>query len=149
MYLDHIYIYVCVYVHSRNMCVFNLTMCCCSSQVHSFVRFVNKSVRVVELRWVDYEGEHTPFKVIHPTLFVDVNTFVGHPWTVCDAVTVDRMVFDGKQVFEPVPFQLGDDQLPLRNTVNISLPGAFFGFFRALFQTINSLNAVCLWVSFV
>jgi von Hippel-Lindau disease tumor supressor len=41
----------------------------------------------VNILWLNYEGERVRYKTLQPNQFVDVNTFVGHPWIFRDADT--------------------------------------------------------------
>lgn len=50
------------------------------SVISSFVRFVNRTQRHVDIVWLNYEGARVRYKTLQPEQFVDVNTFVGHPW---------------------------------------------------------------------
>lgn len=61
-----------------------------NSDERSYVRFINNSRRKVEIFWIDYNGG----SVLHATLenaqFVDINTFVTHPWIVLDFITKEK-----------------------------------------------------------
>lgn len=93
------------------------------SQIHSFVRFVNLTVRKVDIVWLNYEGARVRYKTLLPDQFVDVNTYVGHPWIFRDADTGDRLMVQLREVFEPIGFNPGEGWPPQRRVVNIMIPG--------------------------
>lgn len=92
------------------------------SQIHSFVRFVNLTLRKVDIVWLNYEGARVRYKTLHPGQFVDVNTFVGHPWIFRDADTGDRLMVQLKEVYEPIGYNIAQGWPPQRRIVNITIP---------------------------
>ena len=57
----------------------------------SFVRFVNTTNHRVGVYWVDYQGKKIRYKVlVHRADYLDINTFVTHPWIFIDEETKDR-----------------------------------------------------------
>lgn len=56
----------------------------------SFVRFVNTTSRNVGVYWIDYQGQAVQYKVLSYRNYLDVNTFVTHPWIFIDEETKDR-----------------------------------------------------------
>ena len=94
-----------------------------ASMVCSFVRFVNKTTYNVDTIWINYEGQRSRYKTLRPNEFVDVNTYVGHPWIFLDADTGNRMVVQMKEVFESTEGWKAEDNLPpQRKIYNITLP---------------------------
>ena len=94
---------------------------------YSFLRFLNKTNRNVDVVWVNYEGARVKYKTLTPEQFLDINTFAGHPWIFFDSVTGDKMVVQLKEVFEPVAWNSdGNDWPPQRKVVNITIPGMCF-----------------------
>ena len=97
------------------------------SMVHSLVRFLNCTVRRVEVVWLNHEGVGIRYKTLAPEQWVDVNTYVGHPWIFRDSLTGDKLVVQLKEVFEPpASLNSGDNSRPLRKTFNITIPGQSF-----------------------
>lgn len=92
-------------------------------QVHSFVRFVNQTLRKVDIVWLNYEGARVRYKTLQPDQFVDVNTFVGHPWIFRDADTGDKLMVQLQEVFEPIGYNINEGWPPQRRVVRISIPG--------------------------
>ncbi|KAK7868785.1 hypothetical protein R5R35_003630 [Gryllus longicercus] len=70
----------------------------------SFLRFFNNTERKVDVIWLNYEGQNVKFKTLSPGGFVDVNTYVTHPWIFIDSETKDRLVVKSGQVFLPEPW---------------------------------------------
>lgn len=91
----------------------------------AFVRFVNRSHRRVDIIWLNYEGFGMKYKTLLSCQFVDVNTFVGHPWIFRDADSGDRMVVQLKEVFEPTGWNSEEGGRPQRKVVYITIPGAW------------------------
>lgn len=93
----------------------------------SFLRFVNKTNRNVDVVWVNYEGARVRYKTLSPDQYLDINTFAGHPWIFFDSETGDRMVVQLKEIFEPVAWNSeGSNWPPQRKVVNITIPGKKF-----------------------
>lgn len=89
------------------------------SAMKSFVRFVNQTNRFVDIVWLNYEGARVKYKTLQPGHFVDVNTFVGHPWIFRDSDTGDHMVVHLREVFETTHSY----EVPqTRKIINITIP---------------------------
>lgn len=56
----------------------------------SLVRFINKTMRNVVLYWIDYQGRAISYGVLPPGGYLDIDTFVTHPWIFVDQETRDR-----------------------------------------------------------
>ena len=96
------------------------------SMVNSFVRFLNCTVRRVDVVWLNYEGVGIRYRTLAPNQWVDVNTFVGHPWIFRDSITGDKLVVQLKEIFEPPSWKdVDENALPQRKTFNITIPGEF------------------------
>ncbi|XP_071097627.1 von Hippel-Lindau disease tumor suppressor-like [Haliotis cracherodii] len=92
------------------------------STAHSFVRFVNNTRRRVDIIWLNYEGARIKYRTLLPQQFVDVNTFVGHPWVFRDSESGDRLVVQLKEIYEPIGWTQHDGWPPCRKVVHISIP---------------------------
>jgi len=96
------------------------------SRVPSFLRFVNRTTRRVNVTWIDYDGRSTHYKTLSAGCCVDVNTFVGHPWTFQDRDSGDTLVVQSQAVYLPEAWNRDKDGWPpRRRLVFISLPGKY------------------------
>ena len=94
------------------------------SMVHSFVRFLNCTARRVDVVWLNHGGVGIKYRALGPNQWVDVNTYVGHPWIFRDSATGDKLVVQLKEVFEPSSWKNDDENaVPQRKTFNITIPG--------------------------
>ncbi|ELU10094.1 hypothetical protein CAPTEDRAFT_167535 [Capitella teleta] len=89
------------------------------SSMPSFIRFCNRTNRLVDIIWLNYEGLGVRYRTLPPRNFIDVNTFVGHPWIFRDSLTGDKCVAQFKTVYEPIG---NGDGPPKRRVVNITIP---------------------------
>jgi von Hippel-Lindau disease tumor supressor len=96
----------------------------------SFVRFINKSNRTVDVIWINFEGRLVKYNTLQPGVFLDMNTYATHPWIFLDSETQDRLVVESKEVFLPEPWyvqyrHLRREELPPtpeRTPVYITIP---------------------------
>lgn len=96
----------------------------------SFVRFINNTDRLVDVIWINFEGQHVKYKTLPPSAFFDCNTYVTHPWLFFDSETRDKLVVKCKEVFLPEPWYVqyehlqGEDipRKPDRTLVYITIP---------------------------
>ncbi|GAB1597938.1 von Hippel-Lindau disease tumor suppressor-like [Argonauta hians] len=91
------------------------------SYQQSYVRFMNRTERQVDIVWLNYEGVSVHYKTLSSQHWVDVNTFVGHPWIFRDTNTGDKLVVQLKEVYEPVAHCYQRDGTS-RKVVNIVIP---------------------------
>ncbi|XP_064649754.1 von Hippel-Lindau disease tumor suppressor-like [Lineus longissimus] len=92
------------------------------TQMHSYVRFVNLTLRRVDVIWLNYQGIRVHYKTLDPEQYFNINTYVGHPWIFRDSLTGDKLVVRLKEVFEPVVWTGDDGWPPQRKVVNITIP---------------------------
>ena len=96
------------------------------SRVKSYIRFVNKTDRTVDVVWLNYEGLGVRFRTVPPGQFVDVNTFAGHPWIFRDSHSGDKLVVQvqgNRDVYNPEGWRGEDGWPPHRRVIHITLPG--------------------------
>ena len=87
---------------------------------NSFVAFVSRTHRKVDVFWIDYKGRHVKYATLrnYGDTF-PIATFVSHPWTFKDADSGDQLVYSAnKEVYFPKP--LVEDNL---DVVLIGIPG--------------------------
>lgn len=61
------------------------------NSVHrAFVRFINTTRKNVKIYWIDFQGQNQFYKKLSQGEFVDINTFVTHPWIFVEEETMDR-----------------------------------------------------------
>lgn len=73
------------------------------SRQRSYVRFVNRTQRTVDVIWLDYNGVRQKYKTLIPGEAFKVNTFVTHPWIFRDAETTATLLVNSEEVFYPKP----------------------------------------------
>ncbi|XP_067855083.1 von Hippel-Lindau disease tumor suppressor isoform X2 [Heptranchias perlo] len=90
----------------------------------SFVTFCNCTGRSVRPVWINYRGEPEPYAKMAAQSGRRMNTFLGHPWMFRDAVSDDRLLVNGHEVFVPPPGQFNEIGQPRYIVVNITIPEA-------------------------
>ncbi|XP_058800609.1 von Hippel-Lindau tumor suppressor homolog [Phymastichus coffea] len=97
----------------------------------SFVKFINMTSYNVNVYWIDYAGKEVAYKVLGCQDYIDINTFVTHPWIFVEEETKDRLLGNGQPVYFPEAWferyrGLRQQDLPARRiertVVYISLP---------------------------
>ena len=85
------------------------------SNANSFVSFVSRTRRMVDVFWIDFKGKHVKYATLcnYGDTF-PIFTFVSHPWTFKDADSGDQLVHSGnKEVYFPKAVQGEDLQIVL------------------------------------
>lgn len=77
----------------------------------------NRSPRVAQPLWLDFQGEPQPFQTLLPGASLRINSYRGHPWLFRDARTNDRLLINQTELFVP---SLSVDGRPA--FANITLP---------------------------
>uniref|UniRef100_A0A8C8W559 von Hippel-Lindau disease tumour suppressor beta domain-containing protein n=1 Tax=Peromyscus maniculatus bairdii TaxID=230844 RepID=A0A8C8W559_PERMB len=77
----------------------------------------NRSPRVAQPLWLDFQGEPQPFQTLLPGASLRINSYRGHPWLFRDARTNDRLLVNQTELFVP---SLSVDGRPA--FANITLP---------------------------
>lgn len=71
------------------------------AEERSFIRFINKTKREVNVHWWNYEGLPVKYSTLKPGAYYDADTYVTHPWTFEDRESRDRLVVNNQHVFFP------------------------------------------------
>lgn len=120
------------------------------SRQKCYVRFVNKTKRVVDVIWIDFSGKYVKYSLLNNGEFIDVNTYKRHCWIAVDTVTKDAMLLNGVYRYEPeIPdnvraglLRYNRDPLPVkvRIVVYITLP-VYSLYFRCLIAVRDTLES--------
>ncbi|XP_042889529.1 von Hippel-Lindau disease tumor suppressor-like isoform X2 [Penaeus japonicus] len=97
------------------------------SRVQSFVRFVNRTQRSVDVFWLNYQGVRQKYKKLEPREQFKISTYVSHPWVFQDSETTAKLVVNSEEVFFPRPWYEDGQGIqgpvsPRHVTVYISIP---------------------------
>nr|XP_002733319.1 PREDICTED: von Hippel-Lindau disease tumor suppressor-like [Saccoglossus kowalevskii] len=96
------------------------------SQERAFVRFLNRSTRIVDVFWINFRGQRVNYvrntAGLCPGQYFEVNTFAGHPWIFRDRETNDKLQCgsQGQEVYFPVGWN--GEFPPSRTNVLIDVP---------------------------
>ncbi|KAJ8925368.1 hypothetical protein NQ315_009198 [Exocentrus adspersus] len=71
------------------------------SEDKAYVRFINKTDRMVELIWLNFNGKYVRYQILEKDHFVDVNTYKTHPWIALDVKTKDRLHIEKAFIYHP------------------------------------------------
>ncbi|XP_018410748.1 PREDICTED: interleukin-1 receptor-associated kinase-like 2 [Nanorana parkeri] len=82
------------------------------------VVFCNRSPRVVQPIWVNFQGEPQPYPVLPPGTGRRINTYLGHIWLFREVDTDVPLLVSKKEIYVPSPNVNGQPAI-----VNICLPG--------------------------
>ena len=107
-----------------------------ASLFNALVMFVNRTMRVVTIYWVDYDGYFKKLITLKPGDHRSTNTFSTHPWVFKDATTGERMHVENSYVYWPKPLIYSDhEKLPRvkRRQIEIHFP-------------MRSLRESSLWI---
>lgn len=67
-----------------------------------YLRFINRTLRKVNVIWIDYNGFTRNYGTLDPTRHFDIHTYEGHPWICEDSVTMTRMLLNKSEIFYPL-----------------------------------------------
>ena len=115
------------------------------------VRFVNRTGRQVNIKWINYSGEEVLEATIMSNNWQDFNTFMTHPWIAVDSETNERMLLNFSETYLP-----GEPEVRrmdyqhrrayvVRAQVIITLPGKRFLISPSLFSSKLGF-LINLWV---
>ncbi|GAB0100848.1 Protein Vhl [Sergentomyia squamirostris] len=74
----------------------------------AFILFKNLTNHFVKVIWINYQGRKVYYVHLAPRSNIKVDSYHTHPWIVEDAHTGERMKVDGKMVFYPRLWNLGN-----------------------------------------
>lgn len=89
-----------------------------NNDISTYVRFKNRCDRIATLFWFNFKGELVRYSILKKGEFIDMNTYVTHPWCARETVTNDRLVVDKQPVYYPT-----DGQFDTYRLVYIDIPG--------------------------
>ncbi|XP_078270514.1 von Hippel-Lindau disease tumor suppressor [Rhinoraja longicauda] len=92
------------------------------SRQSSFVTFCNCTARSVRPVWINYRGQPETYAEMKAQSGRKMNTFMGHPWMFRDAVSDDRLLVNGHEVFVSPPGQVNEIGQPRYIMVKITIP---------------------------
>ncbi|XP_061194389.1 von Hippel-Lindau disease tumor suppressor-like [Saccostrea echinata] len=72
-----------------------------NNDIVTYVRFKNRCDRIATLFWFNFKGNLVRYSILKKGEFIDMNTYVTHPWCARETVTNDRLVIDKQRVFYP------------------------------------------------
>ncbi|XP_021348101.1 von Hippel-Lindau disease tumor suppressor-like [Mizuhopecten yessoensis] len=73
------------------------------------VQFANRSGRTASLLWYNFKGVFVKYAILHNNDFMDMHTYVTHPWGARDATTGNVLNIGGQSVYYPQSPVHGDD----------------------------------------
>lgn len=121
------------------------------SEDKAYVRFINKTDRIVELIWLNFNGKYVRYRILEKDHFVDVNTYKNHPWIALDMKTKDRLhiekgfIYNPKTSREYLQERYPDREIPenyeARIRTNITLP-LYTLKYRSLIEIRNHFRTV-------
>ncbi|XP_060691223.1 von Hippel-Lindau disease tumor suppressor [Hemiscyllium ocellatum] len=88
----------------------------------SYVTFCNCTGRRVKPVWINYRGEPVPYSTMAAQSGRRMTTYFGHPWMFRDAVSDDRLLVNGHEVFVPPAGQVNEIGQPCYIMVKITIP---------------------------
>lgn len=81
------------------------------SRIHSYVRFINRTQRSVDVFWLNYAGERQKYTTLNPGDTYKLNTYVTHPFIFRDAETSAKLIINSDEVYFPKPWREGQNIL--------------------------------------
>lgn len=112
------------------------------------VRFYNGTSRNVDVIWINYEGQGVKYRTLEPRKFLDVKTYVSHPWIFRDSSNYNKMVVcigtnkTPETVFHPKPYIISDESKRKENAreriIIIKLP--LYSLKERCFQILRDHN---------
>lgn len=78
-----------------------------NNDISTYVRFKNRCDRIATLFWLNFKGDLVRYSVLKKDEFIDMNTYVTHPWCAREIVTNDRLEIDKQPVYQPTEGENG------------------------------------------
>lgn len=87
-----------------------------------YVRFINVTDKRVDVIWVNYNGVCVCYRTLAPRCYIDIETFVSHPWIFRNSDTWDRMDICKQEVYHIEPSDVKLLKCNRRLPAHITLP---------------------------
>ncbi|XP_048776261.1 von Hippel-Lindau disease tumor suppressor-like [Ostrea edulis] len=72
-----------------------------NNDITTHVRFQNRCDRNATLYWLNFKGNLVRYSILKKGEYIDMITYVTHPWCAKEVVTNDRLVIDKEPVYYP------------------------------------------------
>lgn len=72
-----------------------------NEDIRTRVRFKNRCDRIATLYWFNFNGNLVRYSILKKGEYIDMVTYVTHPWCAKEVVTNDRLVIDKEPVYYP------------------------------------------------
>jgi von Hippel-Lindau disease tumor supressor len=91
-----------------------------NNDITTYVRFKNRCDRQATLYWFNFQGNLVRYAILKKGEYIDMITYVTHPWCAKEVVSNDRLVINKESVYYPTE---GEEEV--YKLVLIDLPGMY------------------------